>query len=337
MTQNKPKIIITPGDPAGIGPDICLDLLDHSHLADLYFAADPDVFITRADRKHLPIQRHDPALPLKRAPANTLNFIPFQVSDTVQAGIANKMNSQYVLNTIHYASSQCLSKRFDAMVTGPVNKALINESGVTFSGHTEYIQEICAKYCPTDETHAVMMLASNELKVALLTTHVPLKDVPALVTAELLSKVIKIVYHALQSRFSIHKPHLMVCGLNPHAGEEGVLGKEEQTIMQPVIDALCAEGYHLTGPLPADTVFVARKRQNADAVLAIYHDQGLPVIKTLSFGNAVNITLGLPIIRTSVDHGTAFELAGTGKANPGSLHTAITFALKQIQASVSHA
>lgn len=337
MNQNKPKIIITPGDPAGIGPDICLDLLDHSHCADIYFAADPDLFIARADRKNLPIQRHDPTQPLKSAPANTLNFIPFKVNEAVQAGIANKMNSPYVLDTIHYASSQCLAKRFDAMVTGPVNKALINESGVTFSGHTEYIQEICAKHYPNNETHAVMMLASDELKVALLTTHVSLQEVPALVTAELLTKVIKIIYQSLQSRFSIRKPHLMICGLNPHAGEEGVLGREEQTIMQPVIDTLCAQGYHLTGPLPADTIFVARKQQNADAVLAIYHDQGLPVIKTLSFGNAVNITLGLPIIRTSVDHGTAFELAGTGKANPGSLHTAITFALQQIQASVSHA
>jgi len=337
VTHTIPKIIITPGDPGGIGPDICLDLLNHSHSADIYLAADPEVFIARSSQKEIPIQVHDPEQKLEPAPRNKLNFISFKVASPVQAGVANKSNSQYVLETIRYASEQCLNKRFDAMVTGPVNKALINNSGVAFTGHTEYIENICATHFPNENIQAVMMLATKELKVALLTTHVPLKEVPSLVTKDRLEKIIKIVYRDLKSRFGIHKPHLMICGLNPHAGEEGNLGLEEQTIMQPVIQQLRKQGYHLTGPLPADTIFVTRKRQNADAVLAIYHDQGLPVLKTLGFGKAVNVTLGLPIIRTSVDHGTAFELAGSGKASAGSLHTAIDFALQQISSPSQHA
>lgn len=337
MTHIIPKLIITPGDPAGIGPDICLDLLNHSHSADIYLAADPKVFIARSNQKELPIQLHDPEAALETAPPNKLNFISFNVTEPVQAGFANKDHSQYILDTIRYAAKQCLSKRFDAMITGPVNKALINHSGVSFSGHTEYIEEICATHLPTKNIQAVMMLATKELKVALLTTHVPLKEVPALVTKDRLTKIIKIVYKALSDRFGIRKPHLMICGLNPHAGEDGNLGLEEKIVMQPVIQQLNEQGYHLTGPMPADTIFVARKRQNADAVLAIYHDQGLPVLKTLGFGNAVNITLGLPIIRTSVDHGTAFEIAGSGQASAGSLHTAIEFALQQISSSSNYA
>ena len=335
MTQEFPKLIITPGDPGGIGPDICLDLLNHSHQANIYLAADPDILIERSGDNSLPIQLHT-AEQLQSAARDKLNIIPFKVAEPAVAGIAAKNNSKYVLDTIRYASMQCLNQKVAAMVTGPVNKALINESGVAFSGHTEYIEDICTTH--SDTIHqAVMMLATEDLKVALLTTHVSLKEVPALVTAERLTRVIDIVYDALKTRFGIKQPHLMICGLNPHAGEEGTLGFEEQTVMQPVINKLRSQGYNLTGPLPADTIFVAHQQQNADAVLAIYHDQGLPVLKTLGFGQAVNITLGLPIIRTSVDHGTAFELAGTGKALPGSLHTAIDFALKQIQSSTRHA
>lgn len=335
MTQELPKLIITPGDPAGIGPDICLDLLNHTHQANLYLATDPDIMIERSGDKNLPIQIHA-AERLQTTTRDKLNIIPFKITEPVVAGIASKNNSKYVLDTIHFASVQCLNRQVAAMVTGPVNKALINESGIAFSGHTEYIENICTTHSGSSH-QAVMMLATEDLKVALLTTHVSLKEVPALVTAERLTRVIDIIYDALKTRFGIKQPHLMICGLNPHAGEEGTLGIEEQTIMQPVIKKLCSQGYNLSGPLPADTIFVARQQQNADAVLAIYHDQGLPVLKTQGFGQAVNITLGLPIIRTSVDHGTAFELAGSGKASPGSLHTAIDFALKQIQSSTRHA
>jgi len=328
VNQSLPDIIITPGDPAGIGPDLCLDLLNHSHKANLYLAIDPDIFQQRFAESILPIQLHSPTQALKEAPANKLNIIPFPLAERVTTGNANPANSQYILDTIRYATENCIAGKFNAMVTGPVNKAVINQAGIPFTGHTEYIEQICLTQCPETEQHAVMMLAADDLRVALLTTHVSLKKLIDLVTPDRLETVIKVVYQALQQKFGIEHPHLMICGLNPHAGEQGTLGTEEQTIIEPVIKQLQEQDYHLSGPMPADTIFIARQQQQGDAILAMYHDQGLPVLKTLGFGNAINITLGLPVIRTSVDHGTAYELAGTGNAMPGSLHAAIAHAIK---------
>ncbi|MES9912773.1 MAG: 4-hydroxythreonine-4-phosphate dehydrogenase PdxA, partial [Candidatus Sedimenticola sp. 4PFRAG1] len=263
----------------------------------------------------------DPGNPVVHHEAGTVSVLPVDMRQAAEPGKLSSANAGYVVRSIEAATEGCLSGLFTALVTGPVHKGIINEAGLPFTGHTELLAEL------TGGARPVMMLACPELRVALATTHLPLKDVSAAITRESLEEVIRILHGDLSNRFGIVRPKILVCGLNPHAGEGGHLGSEEIETIEPVLGQLRAEQMDLVGPLPADTLFTPRYLEQADAVLAMYHDQGLPVLKHLGFGHAVNITLGLPIIRTSVDHGTALDLAGTGKAQSGSLKAAIESAL----------
>lgn len=268
----------------------------------------------------LEIHEFNSAEPVTASKAGSLTVLPVKLAAPVVPGQLNKANSHYVLKTISIATKGCLDGLFAAMVTAPVHKGIINDAGFAFSGHTEYIAEITGG-------HPVMMLATEGLRVALVTTHLPLMEVSASITHSLLRSVIVTLDHDLRQRFHLKNPNILVCGLNPHAGEGGHLGREEIEVIEPVLNSLRKAGLNLQGPLPADTAFTAKHLATADAVLAMYHDQGLPVLKYQGFGQAVNITLGLPIIRTSVDHGTALDLAGTGKADLGSLQYALQTAL----------
>jgi 4-hydroxythreonine-4-phosphate dehydrogenase len=250
-----------------------------------------------------------------------LAVIPVKLNHPVIAGKLNPDNADYVLQTLKLAGNACLRGEFDALVTGPVQKSVINDAGIAFTGHTEFLAEL------SNTPRVVMMLATNTLRVALATTHIPLRDISAQISRELLTEVIEILHHDLRTKFGLLHPRIIVCGLNPHAGEGGHLGMEEIEIIEPALSTLREKGLHLIGPLPADTAFVPRELGQADAVLAMYHDQGLPVLKHSGFGNAVNITLGLPFIRTSVDHGTALSLAGTGNIDAGSLQHALAMAI----------
>lgn len=326
------RLAITPGEPAGIGPDLCVELAQQSRAdTQLILVADPALMQQRAATldQCLTLTEFDPeAAPRSNAPGE-LFISPITAPEPVIAGKLNPANSEYVLATLAKAADMALRNEVDAMVTAPVNKGAINDAGIAFTGHTEFL----AEHCQTKLT--VMMLATEGLRVALATTHLPLKDVAAAITDDSLTKVVTVLHADLQSKFGITKPRILVCGLNPHAGEAGHLGREEIEVIEPVLKKLRAEGLRLTGPLPADTLFTDKYLRDADAVLAMYHDQGLPVLKFKGFGRAANITLGLPIIRTSVDHGTALELAGTGKADSGSLHTAITTATEMVKAQFS--
>jgi 4-hydroxythreonine-4-phosphate dehydrogenase len=253
-------------------------------------------------------------------PKGHLTILPVALKMPVETGVLNPENSKYVLELLDRATQGCLNKTFSAMVTAPVHKGVINDAGFAFTGHTEHI-------ALQTGGHPVMMLATDGLRVALVTTHLPLSKVSSAITKETIEKVIRILHHDLKSRFQIEKPKILVCGLNPHAGENGYLGREEIEVINPILEKLRNEGMNLDGALPADTLFTPKYLHNTDAVLAMYHDQGLPVLKHKGFGKAVNITLGLPIIRTSVDHGTALDLAGTGKADLGSLQYAVKTAI----------
>ena len=257
-----------------------------------------------------------------RSGAHTLTVLPLPMAVAVNPGTPDSANADYVLDTLRRAVRGCLDGEFAAMVTGPVHKAILNQAGHDFTGHTEFIAAQCGDTVP------VMMLANRSLRVALVTTHLPLKEVCEAVTAERLKHVVTVVHHDLISRFGIHAPRLLVCGLNPHAGEQGYLGREETEILEPVLVELRSAGLDLVGPVPADTAFTPDSLRGVDAVVAMNHDQGLPPLKAQGFGETVNITLGLPLIRTSVDHGTAFTLAGTGKARPDSLLAATDFAYR---------
>ncbi len=315
------RLAITPGEPAGIGPDLVVQLVQQAQPHELVAYADPELLTTRAAQLGLPLRlRTVTAAPPRPLEAGELAIQPINLDTPVQPGILDTANARYVLNTLSAALGDCQKGFCQGMVTGPVHKGIINEAGIPFSGHTEFLAE------NTQTPRVVMMLATDGLRVALATTHLPLSQVPAAITAELLEQVIKILHHDLQQKFSISNPKILVCGLNPHAGEGGHLGMEEIQVIQPTLDKLRRQGLRLEGPLPADTLFTPKHLEQCDAVLAMYHDQGLPVLKYKGFGAAVNITLGLPIIRTSVDHGTALDLAGTGKANIGSLKTAINYA-----------
>ena len=317
------RIVITAGEPAGIGPDLCIQLAQQEDTTlERVVIADPQLLQERARLLDLPLQLlpFTPELPAAASAAGTLRVLAVSLRAPVQAGVLNPANSPYVLDTLRCAVQACRSGQAAAMVTAPVHKGVINEAGIPFTGHTEFL----AQECGVDLT--VMMLATEGLRVALVTTHLPLSQVAAAITAPLLERILRILDADLRARFGIARPAILVCGLNPHAGEGGHLGTEERDIIEPVLEALRAEGMHLLGPLPADTLFTAKYLAHADAVLSMYHDQGLPVLKYKGFGNASNITLGLPIIRTSVDHGTALELAGTGKALIGSLVEAIAVA-----------
>ena len=328
MVSVKTKIVITSGEPAGIGPDICLNLTgpitDALDNTELYIIADPVLLTERAELlgKEIHLQIHNSTDNLSDSyQAGKLNVIPLPLNEPVQAGKLNTKNSAYVLNMLDLAHDLCLQKLVDAMVTGPIQKSIINQAGYSFTGHTEYLAE-------KTESAPVMMLATNKMRVALATTHLPLKNVSQAITRETLTETLNILNLFLKQKVGIEKPRILVCGLNPHAGEDGNLGDEEINTIIPVIKKLQQQDMGLVGPLPADTLFTAKYLSNADAVLAMYHDQGLPVLKYSGFGKAVNITLGLPFIRTSVDHGTALDLAATGDASDSSMIEAINMAIE---------
>ncbi len=324
MTLKCPlRIAITPGEPAGIGPDLCVQLAQQANASELIVIADPLLLEQRANQLNLPLKltEFDPdSEPVSQRPGN-LKILPVVLNAPVLAGQLNSANASYVLDALRLATEGCLSGVFSALVTGPVHKGVINDAGFPFTGHTEFLADLAS-------ADPVMMLATAGLRVALVTTHLPLSAVSHAITQENLEKVIRILHQDLQMYFGITHPHILVCGLNPHAGENGHLGKEEIHIITPTLDRLRSEGMNLNGPLPADTLFTPKYLEQADAVLAMYHDQGLPVLKHLGFGRAVNITLGLPFIRTSVDHGTALELAGTGQGSCGSLKVALETAVQ---------
>ncbi|MGH8456903.1 MAG: 4-hydroxythreonine-4-phosphate dehydrogenase PdxA [Stenotrophobium sp.] len=318
------RLLITPGEPAGIGPDIVIGIAQSTHDAELVAVCDPHLLHDRARLLNLSLHIETAdlgATPRAHVPGH-LRVLPAPLGASAVAGTLDVRNARYVLDTLSLAAHTCLNGQAQALVTGPVQKSVINDAGIAFSGHTEFLAALTGAAMP------VMMLTAGALRVALATTHLPLKDMPAAITPQTLTSVLRVLHHDLRRRFGIAQPRILCCGLNPHAGESGHLGREEIEIIVPVLDTLRAEGMDLRGPLPADTLFTPKYLDDADAVLAMYHDQGLPVLKYAGFGEAVNITLGLPIIRTSVDHGTALELAGSGRADAGSLRAAIAMALQ---------
>ena len=317
MSKILPRIAITSGEPAGIGPDLCLLLAKHKINAQITLIGDTEMLAARAKLLGL-----DVCLPAYESGSKKLNVLHIPAKTPALAGKLDAANSPYVLNTLTCAMDGCMSGAFDAMVTAPVHKGIINYAAIDFTGHTEFLAEY------TNTSQVVMMLVGGGLRVALATTHLPLSKVPAAINQTDLEKTIRILHADLISKFGIENPRILVAGLNPHAGENGYLGDEEIRIINPVLEKLRLEGMRLTGALPADTLFTKKYLNEADAVLAMYHDQGLTVLKYASFGKGVNITLGLPIIRTSVDHGTALDLAGTGNIEIGSMLAAIDLAIE---------
>lgn len=311
-------LAITSGEPAGIGIDICLSLIRSQLPYRCVILGDKNLFQERANQLGLSINLVD--YPAPTAPSGSLEILHIPVPSPVQAGVLNVKNAAYVLQLLNTAYQGIQAGQFAAIVTAPVHKGIINEAGYAFTGHTEYLAQL------SHTKKVVMMLAGGGLRVALVTTHIPLNKVASSLNQTDLTQVIQILHHDLQYKFGIKNPKILVAGLNPHAGENGHLGTEEIEIIQPVLTKMRSLGINLQGPLPADTLFQPFILKDADAILTMYHDQGLPVLKFASFGNGVNITLGLPFIRTSVDHGTALTLAGTGKANTKSLHEAIKLA-----------
>lgn len=321
------RLALTAGEPAGIGPDVLIQLAQRGSADEWVAYADPDLLQRRACLLGLPLRLRDVgASPGPTAPGE-LAIVPVPLACAERPGQPDVRNAHYVLATLRHALDDCRTGQADALVTGPVHKGIINEAGIAFSGHTEFLA------AETATSRVVMMLATARLRVALATTHLPLSQVAAAITQPLLTEVITILHADLHKHFGIREPRILVCGLNPHAGEGGHLGREEIDVIEPVLRRLRSQGMNLVGPLPADTLFTPKVLENSDAVLAMYHDQGLPVLKYQGFGEAVNITLGLPIIRTSVDHGTAFDLAGTGLAHSGSLATAIAYAADMVRRS----
>lgn len=323
------RLAITPGEPSGIGPDILIKSIQTACNHELVAFADPTVLLTRAEQLELPLTLRPFDQDSPRAPlaAGELSIVPVNAATPTVAGELDVTNADYVLKCLDRALEACQNKVCEGLVTGPVQKSIINNAGINFSGHTEYLAQ------KTQTPTVVMMLASEQMRVALATTHIPLRDVSATITQPSLQTVLEIINRDLITKFAIQKPRILVCGLNPHAGEEGHLGNEEIEVITPVIKSLQNRGLDIVGPLPADTLFTPRHLNDADAVLAMYHDQGLPVLKHASFGQAANITLGLPIIRTSVDHGTALDLAGTGEASYSSLESAIRVAAQMANLS----
>lgn len=316
------RLLITPGEPAGIGPDLLIQLAQRSCADELLAVCDPTLLAARACQLHLPLKliEADPAAAPQRHRRGTLRVWPVAMAARAIAGRLDPRNAAYVLQTLKQAAQTCLSGEAAALITGPVQKSVIADAGYPFSGHTEFLAELAGTRKP------VMMLVAGSLRVALVTTHLPLRAVADAITADALLHAAEVLHRDLQDKFGLRQPRILVCGLNPHAGESGHLGREEIEIIEPVLKRLRQRGRRFMGPLPADTLFTAQHLQQADAVLAMYHDQGLPVLKHAGFGEAVNITLGLPFIRTSVDHGTALDLAGRGGAKPGSLDAAIKLA-----------
>lgn len=326
------RLLISSGEPAGIGPEQIIKLAQNAWPYEWVALGSIDLFRQTAQQLKLPLQ----ILPFtsEHAPrpnqAQQLKVIDIPLRVPSQPGTLAVDNAHYVLEMLSIAVDKCLDSTFDALVTGPIHKGIINQAGISFTGHTELLAEA------SNTDQVVMMLATPGLRVPLVTTHLPLKAIPDAITPELLESVIRILHHSLQTQFKIKHPKIFIMGLNPHAGEDGHLGTEEITTIIPVIKRLTQEGMDLVGPLPADTIFSPSHRQQADAFLAMYHDQGLPVLKTLGFGRAVNVTLGLPFIRTSVDHGTALNIAGQGKADTNSFEYALTVANEMIVERKSH-
>jgi 4-hydroxythreonine-4-phosphate dehydrogenase len=298
LKRSKPLVAVTSGEPAGIGPELCLALAREPFAAQLVFIGDRELLAGVSEVEHIPLQRR--AVPGKLDPAN----------------------SRYVLALLERAVRGCLGGEYGAMVTAPVQKSVINDAGIAFTGHTEYLAE------KSGAGHVVMMLVGGGLRVALATTHLPLSEVPRAITEHSLLLTLRVLDGDLRRRFRISKPRILVAGLNPHSGESGHLGSEDMEVIAPAIAQAKAAGIDASGPIPADTLFVPERLKNADAVLAMYHDQGLPVLKYASFGRGVNVTLGLPFVRTSVDHGTALDIAGTGRADAGSLIEAVKLAIE---------
>lgn len=327
MTSNNfiPTLALTTGEPAGIGPDLCVQIAQQSLACKLVVIADRALLQMRAQQLKLPLNLIDvSATTPSPHEAGSLQVLHVPLTEPALPGVLNPANAPYVLTMLNHAVEGCQTGRFDGMVTAPVHKGVINDAGIPFTGHTEYLAEL---------THSsvVMMLVGGGMRVTLATTHLPLKDVAAAITADSLESKLRIIQRDLVTRFLLDKPRIAVAGLNPHAGESGHLGREEIDIIIPVLNKLRAEGMHLVGPVPADTLFNPSQLKHYDCVFTMYHDQGLPVLKHASFGGGINVTLGLPIIRTSVDHGTALELAATGRAHAGSLLAAIEMATQLTQ------
>ena len=318
-----PRIILTAGEPAGIGPDIIIAAVQKSYNAELIVAADPTLIKQRAKRLNQPVELviFKPEKAAERHQPGILKILPVEHNIASQPGEPSVADSSYVLETLTIAVKGCLQDIFAAMVTSPVHKGIINQAGYPFSGHTEFLGEICGKGYP------VMLLADDKLRIALVTTHLPLANVSQEITCSRLEQFFNVLWHDLQYKFGIDDPVMLVCGLNPHAGEGGYLGDEEKNIIIPTLDTLRRNGMKLIGPVSADTAFTSNRTNSVDVIVTMYHDQGLPVLKARGFGEIVNITLGLPIIRTSVDHGTALSLAGTGQASSSSIETAIHCAI----------
>ena len=323
--MSQPLIAVTSGEPAGIGPELCLKLADWSGAGHPVVLGDRDLLAERAAALGWSITLRD-YMPGQSAAAGHLDVLHLPLAKPAQAGLLDPANGPYVLKLLDRALLGCQRGEFAAIATAPVHKGVINQAGMAFTGHTEYLAE------KTGTPLVVMMLAGDTprgpLRVALATTHLPLKDVPAAITADLLERILRILDHDLRRKYGIAAPRILVTGLNPHAGEGGYLGREEIDIIEPLLEKLRHEGIQLSGPHPADTLFTPPVLAGGDAVLAMYHDQGLTALKYATFGNGINVTLGLPIIRTSVDHGTALTLAGTGQANPGSLFAAVAEAAR---------
>lgn len=313
LNNHLPRIAVTSGEPAGIGPDICVMLAQHKINADITVIGDVDMLAARARQLNIDFSKKK----ILHIPTNA----------PVITGKLNPANSPYVLATLTAAITGCKNGQFDAVVTAPAHKGVINDAGIAFTGHTEFFAE------QTHTEKVVMMLVGGGMRVALATIHLALKEVPSAITRDSLESTIRILHQDLVTKFGLQKPQILVCGLNPHAGEDGYLGREEIETINPVLLKLRDEGMSLIGALPADTLFTQHNLKKADAVLAMYHDQGLPVLKYASFGGGVNITLGLPIIRTSVDHGTALDLAGSGNINIGSMQAAIDLAIELVYQS----
>ena len=321
MGQRAP-LVITAGEPAGIGPELCLSLAGENLPAPFVVVADPDVLRQRSAATGIDVDITEVELSAAgdvAAAAGRLHVVPVRCAGDVTAGQLNPATAPALLDGLRLAVQGCLDGTFAGLVTAPVQKSVINDAGIAFSGHTEFLAELTGTPLP------VMLLVAGDLRVALATTHLPLRDVADHLTQDLLRDVLHVLVHDLRAKFRIDDPEIIVCGLNPHAGEGGHLGHEDDATIRPVVDELAREGVRIRGPLPADTAFTPNAGSR-DAILAMYHDQGLPVLKYAGFGNAVNVTLGLPIIRTSVDHGTALDLAGTGRADNGSLLAAVRLA-----------
>lgn len=326
MSRVIKKLILSSGEPAGIGPEQIIKLAQFDYDFEWVVLADPTLLKQTAEQLNLPItittyQQNQPTVKNARG---MLKVIPISLAEDAIAGQLNINNAHYVLEILNTAVKLCMKGEFDGLVTAPIHKGIINEAGIKFTGHTELLAE------QSNTKQVVMMLATPGLRVPLVTTHLPLKDISKTITSELLEDVINILHDSLKNQFGIKKPKIYIMGLNPHAGEDGHLGMEEIDTINPVIQKLQNQGLDLIGSLPADTIFSPSNRENGDAFLAMYHDQGLPVLKYVGFGNAVNVTLGLPFVRTSVDHGTALNIAGMGKADIKSFQYALDVAIEMI-------